>query len=229
MPHPHDRYFRIGLQAPAEQAALAASLFPSLGPLLDPARFETLDGTFVDEGLRTHQSDVLLRTRLAGHDVLIYLLIEHQRTVDEFMALRMMKYQARIWDRYLRENPGTERLPVILPAVIYQGERPWNAATDLHDLLDIDLDEETLAEVTEYLPSLKYRLDDLTQLDIRDLQTRPLTPPLRLMLTLLIGAPGNTQADDLLADLRSDVKTVADGPNGAQHIDAALTYIVTVA
>lgn len=145
MPHAHDRYFRLGLQAPAEQAALVASLFPGLGPLLDADTFEALDGTFVDERLRGHQTDVLLRTRLVGHDVLIYTLVEHQRTVDRFMALRMMRYQARIWERYLREHPDAERLPVILPAVIYQGERSWTAATDLRELLHLDLDQDTLA------------------------------------------------------------------------------------
>ncbi len=229
MPHAHDRYFRIGLQAPAEQAAMVASLFPDLGPLLDTAGFETVDGTFVDEHLHARQTDVLLRTRLAGHEAFVYVVIEHQRTVDPFMALRMMRYQARIWDRYLRENPDAQRLPVILPAVVYQGQRPWNAPTNLRDLLHLDLDPDALAAIADYLPSLRYRLDDLTLLDPEDLTGRPLTPPLRVMLTLLMAAPGNTHVDDIVESLFGDVAAVAHGPGGAQHITAALTYIASVA
>ncbi len=226
MTHAHDRYFRVGLQDRAEQAALVADLFPGLAPLLDAAGFEAVDGTFVDEQLRERHTDLLLRTRLAGHDVLIYVLVEHQRTVDPLMAVRMMRYQARIWDRHLREHPDVRRIPVILPAVIYQGERPWTAATDLRDLLD--LDDQVAAEVVEFLPSIRYRLDDLTQLDPRDLRARELTAPLRLMLTLLMRAPGNPRVTDLLETMAHDLTTVLSEPNGARHLDAALTYIRNV-
>ncbi len=226
--HAHDRYFRLGLHDRAEQAALVADLFPGLAPLLNAAGFETVDGTFVDEHLRERHTDLLLRTRLAGHDVLIYVLIEHQRTVDPLMAIRMLIYQARIWERHLREHPDTRRLPLILPAVIYQGERPWTAPTDLRDLLD--LDDQVAAEVAEYLPSIRYRLDDLTQLDLPDLHTRALTAPLRLMLTLLMRAPGNPHVTDLLLGMTEDVTTVKNEmPSGARHLGAAFTYITSVA
>ncbi len=138
MAHAHDRYFRAGLQGRPEQAALVGELFPGLMPFLDAVAFETVDGTFVDEELRERQTDVVLRTRLSGRDVFIYVLVEHQRTVDPLMAVRMMRYQTRIWDRHLARHPGATRVPVILPAVVYQGERTWTAATDLRDILDLD-------------------------------------------------------------------------------------------
>lgn len=37
------------------------------------------------------------------------------------MALRMLRYQGRVWDRYVRQHPRATALPAILPAVVYQG------------------------------------------------------------------------------------------------------------
>lgn len=224
--HAHDRYFRAGLQGRAEQEALVGALFPELMPLLDGEGFEAVDGTFVDEELRQRQTDVVLRTRLAGRDVLVYVLVEHQRTVDPLMAVRMMRYQARIWDRHLARHPGSTRVPAILPAVIYQGARAWTAPTDVRDVLD--LDPSTAAAMEKYLPQLRYRLDDLTRVDVATLRARVSTAPLRLMLLLLMQAPGNPQVVELLESMVEDLTMVAAGPNGSRHMEAAFTYIVSV-
>lgn len=224
--HAHDRYFRAAMQGRAEQAALISSVFPGLAPLLDPGSVAPLDGTFVDEDLTQRQTDLALRARLEGRDVIVYVLIEHQRTVDPLMAVRMMRYQSRIWDRYVHEHPGTTTVPIILSAVVYQGKRPWTAPTDLRDVLD--LDSATAAAVAEYLPRLCYRLDDLTQVDVETLRGRALTPPLRLMLLLLMQAPDNPDVVRLLESLRSDITDVAAGHSGPRQLRAAFTYIVNV-
>ncbi len=206
-----------------------STLFPGLAPLLDADAFQTEPGTYIDEELQERQSDVLLRTRLANRDALIYVLVEHQRTVDPLMAVRMLRYQSRIWDRYLTRNPKATRIPVILTTVIYHGDRPWTAATDLRDLFA--LDPAAARKVEEYLPRAPYRLDDLTEIDLDALRDRPLTPRLRLTLTLLKVAPGNPRIVDLLThDLNADLAAVRnqDGDEGLKHVIAALTYIMNV-
>ncbi len=124
----HDRYFRAGLQGRAEQVALIGSLFPTLVPLLDADSVTVLDGTYVDEELTLRQTDLALQVSLAGREVIVYVLVEHQSSVDPLMALRMLRYQVRIWDRYLQANPTVTRVPAILPAVVYQGRRASTAA-----------------------------------------------------------------------------------------------------
>ena len=89
----HDRYFRAGLQGRAEQVALIGSLFPTLVPLLDADSVTALDGTFVDEELTLRQTDLALQVSVAGRDVIVYVLVEHQSSVDPLMALRMLRYQ----------------------------------------------------------------------------------------------------------------------------------------
>ncbi len=252
MAHAHDRYFRAAVtRRQAEQAALVATMFPRLAARLEPDSFEVEPGSYIDPHLRERQSDILLRARLAGRDILIYLLIEHQRSVDQLMAWRILGYQMRIWDRYVSRHPGTTRIPAILPTVIYQGDRPWTAATDIADLIDLtdtdnpdtdtdnldpgnldpgDLDPDTASDVKAYLPRARYRLDDLTRIDIDTLRARPLTPRLRLTLTLLKTAPGNDQIADLLdGDLFADLAAVHDEPEGLDHLIATVTYIMNVA
>lgn len=70
----------------------------------------------------------------SGRDAYLYVLIEHQSTPDRLMALRMLGYQLRIWERHLarpEQRSRTRPLPLIIPVVIYQGRRQWIAPTDL--------------------------------------------------------------------------------------------------
>lgn len=221
----HDRYFRNALQSSAEQTSLIGALFPTLAPHLDVDGLCPLDGTFVDDDLTQRQSDVALCVRLAGRDVIVYVLVEHQRTVDPLMALRMLRYQGRVWDRYVRQHPGATALPAILPAVVYQGRRPWTAATELRDLLH--LDAETAAGLGEYLPRMSYRLDDLTLVDVDTLRSRPLTPLLRSVL-LLMRVPDSPDVLGFLYSVTDDLAEVATGPHGLDRLFAAFTYIVNV-
>lgn len=222
----HDRYFRAGLQGRAEQVALIGSLFPTLVPLLDADSVTALDGTFVDEELTLRQTDLALQVRLAGRDVIVYVLVEHQSSVDPLMALRMLRYQVRIWDRYLQANETATKVPAILPAVVYQGRRAWTAATDLRDLLD--LDPATDAELAEFLPRLPYRLDDWGQIDVAGLRARPVTAALRLIQLLLTQVSDQPDLLAFLETLHDDLVEVAAAPGGAQQLYAAFTYIVNV-
>ena len=228
VPHVHDRYFRAVMQGREEQVALVSAIFPALAPLLDPEGVGLLDGTFVDEELTQRQTDLVLQIRLAGREVLVYVLVEHQSTVDPLMAVRMQRYQSRIWDRYVREHPGVTTVPAILPAVIYQGQgnRRWTAATDLRGVLD--LDEEIDAVLAEYLPRLPYRLDDLTQVDVDALRGRVSTPPLLLMWLLFKLAPGSVDVLVVLESLRDNFSEVAADRGGPGQLTTVFTYIVNV-
>ncbi|WP_135554378.1 Rpn family recombination-promoting nuclease/putative transposase [Paenibacillus cymbidii] len=65
-------------------------------------------------------------------DIIFYLLMEFQSTVDMEMPYRLLLYQVEIWRYYLRnreeKGPGHSfALPAIVPIVLYNGERPWTA------------------------------------------------------------------------------------------------------
>lgn len=52
----------------------------------------------------------------------IYLLAEHQTTVDKWMPLRLVRYVLRLLERHREQYPKND-LPVVYPCIFYTGGR----------------------------------------------------------------------------------------------------------
>ena len=69
------------------------------------------------------------QTNASASEVMIYILVEHQSTVDRTMGLRLLSYMCQIWERQRRaymtqEVPmGEWRFQPIIPIVFYTGEQ----------------------------------------------------------------------------------------------------------
>ncbi len=74
--------------------------------------------------------------RAKGKQVFIYLLLEHQSTVDVWMPLYLPGYIVKIWELYRKQNPEAEKLPGIVPAVFYHGREKWDVSVYFRDLID---------------------------------------------------------------------------------------------
>ena len=148
MANHHDTLFKAVFGQPAQARAVFAQLLPP-GLLehlvLDELRREPGDFTRAGQELRT---DLLFSVPLTDGSLLhLYLLFEHQRTSDPRMAWRLLRYQMRILERFVAENPATLELPRVLCLVLYNGTRPWTAPLRLSeqlasqpDLGDLSLD-----------------------------------------------------------------------------------------
>ncbi|MBL4849656.1 MAG: Rpn family recombination-promoting nuclease/putative transposase [Planctomycetes bacterium] len=71
-------------------------------------------GEFIEEALRDRSSDVLYRAMLGEEETLIYVLFEHQSTVDRLMAFRVLRYMVQIWSQWLgspRNDYAGDRRP----------------------------------------------------------------------------------------------------------------------
>ncbi len=129
---------------------------------LDLSTLERLPASFVTEHLGQRHADMLWRIR-ASDETWLYLLVllEFQSTVDRRMALRMMDYTVRVLKALGKDDLGARsEYPPVLPIVIYNGERRWNAATDVRQVF-APLPEEFLG----YLPRHPYLLIELQALD----------------------------------------------------------------
>src|SRR5262245_41080751 len=96
--HLHDGLVRHALRHPAAAAVeLRAALPAALVERLDWSTLHIEDATFIDPKLRPRHSDILytVRTKATGTPVLIYVLLEHQSTVDRLMAWRFHRYITR--------------------------------------------------------------------------------------------------------------------------------------
>ena len=65
-------------------------------------------------------------------------IIENQSCVDASMAVRAATYEYVGYDRLLKKNKVEEKLPMVHILVFYTGERPWHAARQLSELVEVD-------------------------------------------------------------------------------------------
>ena len=68
-------------------------------------------------------------------------IIENQSYVDMSMVVRAAAYEFVAYERMLKKskkNKAKEKLPMVNILVFYTGERPWNAARQLSELVEVD-------------------------------------------------------------------------------------------
>jgi len=124
---------------------------------LDFSSLEKVSGSYIADDLREREDDVIWRVRWGQEWLYVYLLIEFQSTVDRFMAVRILAYLGLLYQDLIRmgQLAAGGRLPPVLPIVLYNGSRRWDAPVEVADLVvpapkGLDL----------YCPRLKYLLLD---------------------------------------------------------------------
>ncbi len=103
--------------------------------------------SYIDTTLRDSISDIVFtvpfRDASNGDVVTIYILIEHQSTVDRMMGLRLHSYMCQLWKDQLEEQrkakvpASQQRLSPILPIVFYTGDRRWEMPVTLNAVMDV--------------------------------------------------------------------------------------------
>lgn len=151
--------------------------------------------SLIDPQFTSSESALLFQVKLHGSDAFIYLLFEHQSVEDPRMALRMLSYILRIWERFARNHAPPAKLPAVLPIVLAQGRRPWKTAPRLRDL--IDLPEECAGMLLPWQPALEYQLLELVRMSYADIEG---TPESILTLRALKAEPVNELLGDEVWD-----------------------------
>ncbi len=157
----HDAFFKNVMSDPNIAAQFLREHLPrDVARLLSAETPELLSGSFVDEDLRQHQSDLLFRIRLAtGTEAFAYVLVEHKSSPDSLTRLQLLRYVTRVltnWHRHNRRLP----LPPIVPLVAHHGPGAWTVSHELAELF-----EPVPGPLRPYLPSLRHALVDLARVD----------------------------------------------------------------
>jgi hypothetical protein len=123
---------------------------------LDFDTLERVSDNYVSDDLRSRADDAVWRIRWRDRDV--YLLLEFQSTNEPFMAVRVLAYEALLYQDLVRARKvsACEDLPAILPIVLYNGLRRWSAPEELASSSPA-LDP---AELAKYAPRCRYLLID---------------------------------------------------------------------
>jgi hypothetical protein len=71
---------------------------------LDYRTLEIVPGSYVTEDLSKRSDDIVWRVQVGGEWVYLYLLIEFQSGVDQYMALRMMVYVGLLYQDLIKRG-----------------------------------------------------------------------------------------------------------------------------
>jgi predicted transposase/invertase (TIGR01784 family) len=131
---PHDRLFKVTMTRPqVAQDFLATYLPDNIKSIVDLNTLQLQNETFIDDRLKGHLVDLLYSVNFADQDGYVYFLFEHLSTPDKLIAFRLLKYTLNIMDYHLYKSDD-KKLPIIYPIVLYNGNRPYNAATNIFEL-----------------------------------------------------------------------------------------------
>ena len=133
---------------------------------LDFSQLVHINRSFIPDNLREQESDLVysvpFRSESEAEELLIYILIEHQSTVDVTMGFRVLFYMTQIWDFQRREWESNNvpksqwRFCPIIPIVFYTGEQRWQTPLTLNTVMDLpDMLSEFIPEFRVIFLSVK--------------------------------------------------------------------------
>ncbi|MEI6986674.1 MAG: Rpn family recombination-promoting nuclease/putative transposase [Rhodospirillaceae bacterium] len=126
---------------------------------LDFARMVRVNAKFHSQKGKRRDGDVIwcLPTNM-GTDIYLYFLIEFQSSINEWMSVRTQVYTGMLWQQIINTNKlkRGNKLPPVLPIVLYNGDQRWNAPLNVTDLIDISPN----SPLWPWQPAVRYYLLD---------------------------------------------------------------------
>ena len=195
--------------------------------LIDFNQLSQLNRSFIADNLREQESDILFSVpfkRESGIDELvIYVLIEHQSTVDVAMGFRVLFYMTQIWDAQRREwelnniSKSKWRLRPILPIVFYSGDRSWNSPLTLGAMMDIP------SVLSQFVPKFDTLFLSVKDTDVTDL-TKTDHPFGWLLTVLQKEGASKDRIVDALVEAMSHLNTL--DPEQSEQRRRAINYLL---
>ncbi len=215
MARQHDETYKLIFSHPGAVEDLVRSFVGK--DLAEEFDFETLEPLPTDrisEELVRRQLDLLWKIRFRRKWLYVLIHIEFQSEVDPFMALRVLTYVCLSYEDLIRrgEVKAGDKLPPILPVVIYNGRAPWRAATDISELI-----APVPAPLRRYLPRAGHVVFDLQRIGEWD------GTPKNLATSL-----GRVERAPSADNVRRFMRNQADrfpGPGFAELRKALLTWV----
>lgn len=155
---PHDAAYKAFFGNPDMVKSLLLDFVPD--DLIRDFNFDTLEacsGSYTSVDLRQRHDDIVWRLRWKDTWCYIYILLEFQSVQDYWMALRIATYTGLLWQELISNGlvKTGQKLPPVLPIVLYNGDTPWSAPLNVEALV-----EPIHSKLSKYQLSQEYFLLD---------------------------------------------------------------------
>lgn len=227
--HPHDSFFKSILGDPRNAAEVLRTALPArVSAHIDWDSLQAVQASFVDDALKQRHGDLVFLARLEqGGEAFLWVLYEHQSSVEWWMSWRMLRMMLDTLEAWRVHNPEATRLPPVLPVVLYQGTAPWTAPTSLAELYEMS--DEARRDLGEYLLSFRYVLDNLQATPDEALAARDLGVVTRVILVTMKHARSEALLEQLVAlAQRGDLDALLSTEQGQTWWRRVVRYILAV-
>ena len=215
---PHDHFFKkVFSQKEIAQDFIENYLPKELTKIINTKELEIVKDSFIDKELQNSFSDMIYKVEINNNPGYLYLLFEHKSYPDKLISFQLLKYLTKIWDLHLKQN-NTNKLPFILPLVVYHGREKYNISLKFSSLLAKEKNLE------EYIPNYKYLLYDFSQYSHNEIIGSVQS---RLFLKII----QNIFKDDFekeLDEIFSLFRELKDTDTVLEYFETAMRYIINV-
>lgn len=163
----HDKVFKSALaDSRVARDFLEQHLPLNVQAAIDFNTLRITNESYITKELAAFSSDIVYQVCLKETDQLayVYILIEHQSSINPVMPFRLWNYCALIWDKYLKQTQANT-LPLIFPLVFYHGDAPYSGPRKIADLIQApkDLIESALFGAFHLVDTHEISDDELRQ------------------------------------------------------------------
>jgi predicted transposase/invertase (TIGR01784 family) len=217
--NPHDSLFKRTLGDKEVAVDFLENYLPnSILKEIDLTDIKVAKDSFIDKELEESFSDILYNVSIDGKEGFVYLLFEHKSYFDKMTPVQMLGYILDIWKLYDKQNKN-EKLPTIIPILIYHGNRKWKYGNSLSELI-----EATSEAISDYIPGYNYLLYDFSNYSDAEIKGQI---KLRLFLKLI----SHIFDDDFDKGLREVLPLLIElreKTTGLEYIETVVKYILNI-
>lgn len=132
---------------------------------IDESSLIRTDNSYILQDFESKTADIVYRAKLGHDEIVFYVLIALQSTVDFLMPFRLGSFMYEIWRDIFRNTPKNIRrrksfkFPPIVPIVLYNGTDRWGASQSFAGMVN------RYECFREYIPDFEYILIDVNRYD----------------------------------------------------------------
>ncbi len=220
--NPHDKFFKETFGNVTVAKDFLNNYLPqSLMGIIDIDTLEPQKDSFINEELRESFSDLLFKVNINKREGYLYFLFEHKSYPSQDIAFQLLRYMVEIWDAKIKKE-NTNKLPVIIPLVVYHGKEGWNIKTTLGEM--ISGYEDLPQDARGFIPDYKYLLYDLSGYTDEEIKGEA---QLRIILTMLrdIYAKDGKMLMESIFRAVEYLQRIEDKQSGIEYFETLIRYV----